>query len=224
MGDKKKRRKKSKRPSFILGFDETNNGFNLDSEDYKPHKDSNLIVTGYLTNSKGAQYGSRKYESKRKIFNNNRDIERALTRGRYYIGQHPNFFYTVVSRRMIKHTPLPLLRANAIALLTFKFFSSYDINPQQTQIVLDQMDGKDHTDFVKQGLGIWLEDTKIKTQYRVGYKADQKVPAVRTADRIGYYLAAIKFLGNLRKWPYRSRKISLSHLEDLAAEMRESFS
>lgn len=221
MGDKKKMRKKKKRPNFILGFDETNNGFNLDSRHYIPHDNSPLVVTGYLTPEIGASYGNKKYEAKKKIFNSKRDIKRALKRGRYYIENNPYFFYTTFSRKAINQTPLPILKANAIALLTFQFFNTYDINPDETQIILDQMDDKKHTSHVIQTLGIWLEDADINSDYRYKKNADKNTPAVKTADRVGYYISAIKFLGDSKKWPYRSRKIPLSHLERLTQETRD---
>ena len=52
--------------------------------------------------------------------------------------------------------------------------------------------------------------------------ADRKISAVKIADRIGYYLAAIKFLGNKSHWPYRHRKVSMNQLEHLAAQTQRN--
>jgi len=209
-----------KKGRFVLGFDETNNGFNLDSPDYKPHANSILVITGYLVPDIGrANYGCCKYEHKKKIFNSRRDLDRALFRGKYYIGSHPDFFYTTIPRQ--SPFPMTLMRANAVALLTFQFAKAYNLDPNKTTLVLDEMNGKENSKFINHALQFWLEQARFTAEHYSKEKADEKTIAVKIADRIGYYVSAIKFLGTNQKWPFRSRKVSINNLEQLAIDLAE---
>ena len=211
---------KDKKRKIILGFDGTNNGFELDSPVYKPHKDSQFVVTGYMAFDTGANYGSARYESKKRIFNKKRNVQRALTRGRAYIGENPSFFYTNFQRPPNSNLFL-MKHAQAIALLTFKFFETYEIQPPTASIIIDEINGETSSRFVGRVLGAILEDANLDIPYKFKKKADKRAPSVRKADRVGYYVAAIKFLGDSHKWPFRSRRVNMNQLETLATTWSE---
>jgi len=207
-------------PKIILGFDETNNGFELDSPDYTSHEDSVLIVTGYLgIDPKRANYGNGKYEGKRKIFNKKRDLTRALKRGKYYLEHNPNFLYTIIPRKESRRIHRATLRAQAIALLTFKFFLLYNLTPKNTKIIIDEIDGRKSSRRVNEELEYYLSKAFLKLPHTTKKQADKKVVAVKKADRAGYYIAAMKFLGEKEKWPYHRHRIPLSDLEKLSAQV-----
>jgi hypothetical protein len=50
-------------------------------------------------------------------------------------------------------------------------------------------------------------------------KADKKVVAVKKADSVAYYIAAIRFLGQNKQWPYRNKKVAFNHLEQLTLDV-----
>ena len=207
-------------PGIILGFDETNNGFNLDHPKYKHHPNSIMVVTGYMTPSNSTFHTPERPGSRKKVFNSKRDVSRALELGREYIEASPDYFYTTICYSDSKKIKLPLLRANAIALLTFKFFQHYQLDPITTKLAIDQINGKDFSNSVGYFLQGWLENARLPIKFNIEERSDKKIPAVKKADRIGYYLAAIKFLGDKNHWPYRKRKVSMNQLENLATQIQ----
>ena len=213
--------KKTKRqPKIIIGFDETNNGFHLDDpkKRYHFHKNSQMVIAGCMAQDIINPYYSQKPVPKRKFFNKERDIKMAQKLGKRYISENPDYFYTTIRYLDTKKIGYPLIRANAIALLTFKFFQHDQLDPRRTRLVIDEMNGEDVSASAGCFLQGWLENAKLPVKFEITKKADKKFPVVKTADRIAYYLAAIKFLGKKSHWPYLHRKVSMNQLEHLAAQ------
>lgn len=208
----RKKNKFSRRP-IVLGFDETNNGLGLKS--LNPNHSSSIIVTGYLGENtrKGKNYQGSKFEDKFGAFNGKKNIEESLQRGRSFLQHNPNFLYTSIPPEYQASTPMAILKANAIALLTLNFLLTYELNPNEIQIISDEMDGKENSKKVGDVLNMWLEKTELTLPYRFIQGAEHSIIPVRKADRVGYYLTAIHLLGNNHKWPYRSHKINFDTLE-----------
>ncbi|MAH49368.1 hypothetical protein CMI37_26325 [Candidatus Pacearchaeota archaeon] len=209
-----------KKRRLAIGLDETNNGFRIGNK-HHPF----LIVTGYL-GLDGGGYGTPKYGSKqrRKFFGKNpKKTSRILQCAKTYLGEHQDFYYTVIHQKDA-HS-IDLSKANAVAALTFKFFQEYDINPEQTILFLDEMDGEASSGFINEVLQSWLDIAGLgKTEHRSIRKTIQRSTkrkqVIKTADMIGYYIAALKFLGGRTHWPFRSRKVNLNQLEQMAADIR----
>ena len=51
----------------------------------------------------------------------------------------------------------------------------------------------------------------VKNQLR----ADHLNPAVKKADRIAFYIGALKFKGNVAKWPFLEKRIYIARLPEL---------
>ena len=213
-----------------IGVDETNNGFFLDSPDFSKSRDSPLIVIAYLDQgnprftAQPQQYISAR---RRRFFARQTEIEQVLNIGSAFIDRNPDFCYTTVPYYQLKEGIYPKIRAEAIALLTFKLVSSYDLIPSQTSVLVDEIDGGENSDCVKQFLQAMFESEGLDLKVRIKRKTRRKMnPTIKKADAIGYYIAAIKFLGQGENWPYEDRRVSLCRLEDVAAEMhmkREEF-
>jgi hypothetical protein len=209
----KKRMKKTDQEikSWVLGFDETNNGFHVKSEN--PHFKTSLVVTGYATEDLGrANYGSEPYEHKGKNFTS-KNFTRTLEKCKKYLAKHPTFLYTTISKENAEIYPLSRLKADAIALLTFNLLLKYpSIDSQRTKIIMDEMGRQRDSMEVNQGLEQWLKKTELQIPHRAKRDADENTIAVRKADRIGHYIAAIHHFGTNHKWPYRHKRISFDSL------------
>jgi hypothetical protein len=244
---RKRGKKRNKKIKTIIGIDETNAGFHLSPAN--PHTLSSVIVTGYLTQGiTHANYGSCKYEHKGKLLKRGGDFPRALERGRDYIRRHPDFLYTTIDKKPKRRYETAIMKGNASALLVFEFFLRYNLKPAETCIVLDEADGERNSEPINYILSLWLKqaglqipcrykfDRKIpeyvqlpypyiydssKKPYRSKTKADDRVVAVRKADVVGYYIGAIHYLGDRKKWPYRERRVPLHLLEEKCLEVSE---
>ena len=206
---------------IILGFDEVNNGFNLPN--LNPHHRPSIIGVGYMMPDTGrACYGSQPFEKKGSIFSQGKNgLDRALRRGRTYLSEHPDFLYTTIPKIMVEKSPLCLIKGNAIAALTFAFFLKYNLNPSKTQVIFDGVDREVHSNHLESVLEMWFKKADLNVPHLYKPHADDRVCAVRKADRIAYYLAGISFLGNKHKWPYRHRKIDMKRLDELAIRVAE---
>ncbi len=205
---------------FVLGFDETNNGYSLKS--FNPHYEPCLIMTGYLAQDvEMKNYCHCENEVKGRLFNGNKNIEEALIRGRAYIRDNPYFLYTLIPQRLQKSTPISILKAEAVALLAINFFIHYDLQQSNTRILMDEMDGKEHSKQVSQVLELWLKKAKINISQRHMKSAANHVLAVRKADMVGYYLAAIHLLGDHPNYPYKNHKVGFKSLERSLVEFLE---
>jgi hypothetical protein len=247
---KKHKKKRDKKIKTIIGIDEINNGYHAKSN--TGSKYPYLIMAAYITHGiTRANYGSCKYEHKGKLIKEDGDLGRALERGKDYIKRHPDFLYTIIPENSTKKTPTAILKGNAAALLVFEFFLRQNLKPEETVVIVDETDGIGNSEAMNYILDLWLDkaglnlpcryksDIKVpdsvklpypyiysldKKPYRSKRRADDKVVAVRKADRISYYLAAIHYLGHKNKWPHRKKKISLNHLEERCLEVKEKFS
>jgi hypothetical protein len=210
-----------KRP-VVLGIDETNNGFGLNC--YNPNFKSSQLVTLYIgdNSERPLDYEGSRFESKGGTFNDRRDVERAIARGRHYLHENPSFFYTTIPKEAVQTTPIEILKANAIALLTFKYVLRYNPQISNVQLIIDQMDGKESSKTIGKIVEIWLKKTGLDIPYRFIQHAEGNFIPVRKADRVGYWLTAIHFLGENPKWPYRHRRVNLNALEKLALEVIET--
>jgi hypothetical protein len=205
---------------MILGFDETNNGFGLRC--FNKNHESNLIITAYLSDEVSMKdYERPDYESKGRIFTGERNISSALRRGRVYLEEHQDFLYTSVPRDAQLTTPIAILKAEAVALLTLNFFLQYELDEKNVKIIMDEMDGKNQSIQINQVLDLWLKKAGLSIPHRSMRSAASRIHAVRKADMVGYYLTAIHFLGENRKWPYRSHRIGFNELEKSVVEFLE---
>lgn len=198
----------------VLGFDETNNGFHLKC--FNPYHKSPMIVTGYLSSEGFSKnYAGSMYERKEKTFNGERDIQRAIKRARGFLFENPDFFYTSISSDLKKFYPIPFLQANAIALLTFKFILSYDLDLNNTVIMMDEISGRETSQLVNDNLEEWFKKAGLTIPHAWRRYGEDSVLAIRKADRVGYHIAALHLLGNNPKWPYRNHKVPFNNLEFL---------
>ncbi len=203
----------------VLGFDETNNGFGLLCPNLY-HKTS-LIVTAYKGNNrlKGKDYIGSTYENKGRVFNGYSRIEDVLKKGTCFLDENPDFLYTSISKEDIASTPLGILRARAIAVLAMAFILRYDLDSQKIQIISDEIDGRENSRKIGDILRMYLEKSGLGMPFRFIKGAEHTIIPVRKADRAGYYLTAIHFLGSYHKWPFRARKINHNSLESLTLQM-----
>lgn len=211
---------------IILGFDETNNGFDLfHTNPY--YSSSQLIVCFVMEDPKRANYGALRGESKRncRYFKKRPIVPKSVTdeilkKGREYIGAHQDFLYTTIPKELKKERPIHMLKGDAIALLAIKAIETYNLDSRKTQIVIDQIDGPGPIPSERAGyvLDMWLEKAGLEIPISFKQHGDSKVIAIRRADIIGYYLAAIHLFGTRKKWPYVSHKVSFNQLEQIAID------
>lgn len=218
----KKERRKSKLfyRNTVIGIDETNNGLGIPSKN--PNHQSSLIVTGYLGDNslKKINYQGSMYENKCGIFGTKIPVPEILERGKQFLYKNPHFFYTAVPKEFHSSGQQMIeTRAETIALLTFRFILSYGLNPSNIQLIIDQIDGPDRSKEIGVSLEYWLQKTGLNIPYRFIRGAENIKISARKADRVGYWLAAIHFLGKNHKWPYKHRRINLKCLESLAFEV-----
>lgn len=206
---------------FIMGFDETNNGYGLKC--FNSNHSSDLIITGYFSTDISMRgYHVEEFETKGRIFNGRRNIEKALRKGRKYLSGNPYFLYTSISKEIQKTTPELILRAQAIALLSINFFLRYNPDPSKTKIVVDDVNGREFSSPVKYKLDTLLDYAGLSNvPTRFMNSGASNCYAIRKADMVGYYLTAIHFLGENHKWPYRNKKIPFGNLEKSIEEFVE---
>jgi len=204
----------------VLGFDESNNGYGL--KVFNPHHKPAMVLTGYLAEDTSMKsYHSPPNEIKGKIFTGQRNIEEALKRGRSYIRDHPDFLYTAIPKELQRTVPIAILKAEAIATLTINFFLHYHLDPSKTKIVMDEMDGELPSKQLNQVLDIWLEKAGLDIPHKSLRSSPSQVLAVRKADMISYYLAAIHLLGDNPHWPYKHHRVGIRSLEKSLIELLE---
>jgi hypothetical protein len=239
---RKRGKKRDKKIKTIIGIDETNAGFHVN------HPESSVVVTGYLSNILRANYGSSQNEHKGKLMKEGMDINKARIKCKDYTSKYPHFLYTLIPKYLNQRNPIAILKGNAAALLVFEFFLRYNLKPQETCVILDETDGEGNSEAVNYVLDLWLQKAGMdipcrykdnlkvpegialpypyvrspeKKPYRSKRKADDRVVAVRKADRIGYFISSIHYYGENKKWPYRDKKVCLNNLEDKCVEVIE---
>jgi hypothetical protein len=207
----------------VIGIDETNNNFGIRSRN-PHHPDSSFIVTAYLGDDsrKDSSYRGSDYENKCGVFAQNADLALALGRGKDFLYHNPHFYYAALSPEPRQtSTQIIELRRDLIGLLTFKFILSYAIDPSHLQLVIDQIDGSERSREIKSSVEEMFEHMELDIPVRFMRGAENvKIPA-RKADRAGYWLAALHFLGESKHWPYRHRKVDLRSLDHLGLELQK---
>lgn len=209
----------------VIGFDEFGNGGlilkNSTKEDTQRGKKFPLIVTGYLTqNYSHAQYGTDCFGSKRgrKFFVTNPDLSKIFRCSRSYFLEHPNFFYTIIPQRDLTRLDYSTPRANAIATLTLKFLDAYSLKPENTTVLIHNIDSQENSERIHKKIESWFEVFNLPIiSYIKDSKAQKRNSALAAADMVGYYLGALKFFGNQKQWPFRSRKVDLEEMMGYAA-------
>lgn len=204
----------------IIGIDETHNGFHLNRAF---SVDIPLVLIGYLEkNHQRSQKANGKYEAKGGIFTQKgKSLQEILKRARYYIQTHPNFYYTSISEQEMKTKNRIFLRAMAISSIVLCFFNHYTLQPNKTAVILDKINYDDETSQVIELTDSFLKTAEIKIPILSREKADIYNPAVKTADRIGYYLVGLRFKGKKKKWPFRIRKILNDSFLEISVKMQE---
>ncbi len=211
---------KFKTKKIVLGFDETNNGAHLKC--FNKHHDSLMIVTGYLEEDlpmKG--YQRHPSEAKGKIFNGNRNLQRALERGKSFLEDNPHFLYTPIPPQIKETIPLILTYAESVACICINFFLKYNLNPLETRVVMDEVSGEIPSRLMNEVLESWLEKAELPLPHRSMRSAASNVRAVKKADMVGYYLTAIHLQGNNHKWPYQMHKVSFGSIRKSIVDLQK---
>ncbi len=203
---------------IVLGFDETNNGLNLDSKN--PHHKTSMIITGYLGNSlkKNKNYEGSRYEHKGFAFSRKEDTKEILRRGKIFLYDNSHFFYTSLSKEDYSPEKAVDLRADPIILLTLKFILSYGLEPSNTQLIIYQIEGIERSKKIGKSIEKKFKKLKLNIPFRFIKGAELNKIPVRKADRAGYWISALHFLGKNHKWSYKHRRVSMTSLEKLAIE------
>jgi hypothetical protein len=197
----------------VIGIDEFNNGFSLheNGEEKFP-----MVFCGYLI--KDYQHsccGNEMYEKKGKIFSKNGcSIERVLERSRYYLSRNPSFFYGVITKNELKGKA-PKIRAEIMAAITLKFFLNYELEQTKTAIVLDKINELGYCGEVVHFYLDFLGSAGLSIPVKVQEHGDKYNYAVKKADRVAYYLSALKYTGKRNKWPLPHKKTSIKELSEL---------
>ena len=94
-----------------------------------------------------------------------------------------------------------------MASLIFELFKRESLSTKDTAVIAHRIDDSSSTKFIHENLEKLLEDNGVKVP--IFFRGnEQRIRAIRKADRVAYYLAGLRFLRNSGKWPYRRKKIS----------------
>ncbi len=207
---------KKKRAENAIGFDETLNGF----QTWDKHHPF-LVMTGYLGKN-GRGYGTPLYGSKRNrcfLGKRNKGIEEVLRCGRPFLDAHPDFLYVVIPERAVE-SPKRLyeLKAESVALMTLKFFETRpDLTTQNTELFIDETDGKSNSKYLNTVLGYFLRDSGLgELKHKSLVRGEMGKEVIKRADMIGYYLASMRLIGKSKRWPHQQKRM---HLSDLKKEI-----
>ncbi len=203
---------KKRRPQNAIGFDDTLNGFQTWNE-HHPF----LIMTGYIEEN-GRGYGTPKYGSKRNrnfLGKRRKGIEEVLKCGRPFLEKYSDFLYVVIPEIAID-SPKKLyeLKAESIALMTLRFFETRpDLTPQNTELYIDETDGKVNSKYLNTVLGYFLRDSGLsELKHKSLVRGEMGKDVIKKADMIGYYLASMKLIGKSKRWPHMQKRMHLSNL------------
>ena len=199
--------------NFAIGCDEFNNGFHLKNF---PH----LIVAGVL-GSDGREYGTPKYAGKhnRKFFSHIRktDMEKVLECSRYFFEQNPHFLYVTINKDMIKtKTDYELMKAKAVSTIALTFLKEKNLNPNQTALYIDKMNGVTDLSFIEDTTNLLLScSSNEPAKVRFIEHGERTKKVIKKADMVAYYLAAQKVHGSCSCWPHRDRRLDVKNLATL---------
>jgi len=210
MPERKKREKRDIIGRDVIGIDETHNGFHLNRA--YPNTDLPLLVVGYLyKNYPGSQKSNGKYEAKGGMLGTSKPMQdKEKQRAYTYLLEHPHFLYTTINERETKEQDIFLLRSYAISSLIFNFFQKYSLKENKTTVVIDYINTFNVTQFCQHHVESLLESNDLNVPIFFQHKADFHNQAVKFSDRIGYYLAAMRFRLGKSNWPYGGKKIPIS--------------
>ncbi len=212
-------RKKRLLHKNVIGLDEMHNGFHLNSQFGINFP---LTVTGYyLANYPGSQQANVKYERKRGVFviHGGKSEEELEKRARYYFDIHPDFFYTVIPKEVLE-AKSQRVRAEANALIILKFFLHYNLRQNNTVVEIGSINCRGESENIVYLTGEILKLAGLNL--RVGYRncGEKHNQAIKFADRVGYYIAGLKFRNPRAKWPCRNRKLDLGDLADIIIDQK----
>lgn len=219
--------------NWVIGIDESNNGTSL--KNFNNNHGSDLVFAGYLAIDKpikNSTYNRPENEVKGKLFNGNRNLEEAKKRARSYLNGHIDFLYTTIPEDVYKSTPnydKYKFNATSVALIVINFFLRYDLKVDNTRVILDCMGGKEPNRHIIGLANSYLEIAGLRKrrggsstglEIRAMKSSPSHVLAVRKADHISYYIAALHLLGDSTKPPYRNHRLNLKSLDKNVIELR----
>jgi hypothetical protein len=118
---------------------------------------------------------------------------------------------------MIDSKPMSVLKAEAMARITFQFLINHDfLDRESFGIITDEMDGPSNGETAHNFLEQYLGHARIDVPHSFEDHAELVYPAVKKADMVGYCLAAIHLYGESKAWPRRSKMVANDSLESLA--------
>lgn len=202
--------KKSVIDKDIIGLDEFHNGFHLNCKGI----DFPFLVGGYLIRDySGSQPNNCEYESKRNVRAFSPSGTRIsdsdlIRRSTGYFKTHQDFLYTLLTKKELESQTNASLRGKTNARIIIQFLIDYSLAPKKLAIVLDQVGGnKQSSDEVIYWTNAYLEIKGVQDIPIIAKpKADKYNQAVKIADRMLYYIAAVKFRFPDKKWPLRRKK------------------
>ena len=240
MSKTKKRKPLCKKGGWVIGIDESNNGFSFHSKNPHHNGDAHLTIAGYLMHyneHRNYRYGSE--FRKKGFFGKKYNKESNLVFARDYLNSNPNFYYLNISKEEASKSPMFILRAQATAAITLKFFLNHDIQLESTNIILDditkfQLEGykqdsgnlikrwiNSHTfsDYVADETEALFKNLNLSVNHHSREGADKYVPATIKADRVSYCISAINNLGSSPNWAFPNKRLTLKSLKDLENQL-----
>lgn len=216
-----KYKKHAEHRDFVISFDETNNGLGLPARNRYYTNTRAMIVTGYMMVDPGRMRSEpQKYEGKKWGFGPRRKAD-SIQRANDYLNENSSFLYTLVTERMIDSKPMSVLKAEAMARLTFQFLKNHDfLNRESFGIITDEMDGPSNGEITHKFLEQYLGHARLDVPHSFEDHAELVYPAVKKADMAGYCLAAIHLYGDSRSWPRRNKMVATDSLEKLTREIK----
>ncbi|MBR9705840.1 hypothetical protein GOV14_02275 [Candidatus Pacearchaeota archaeon] len=242
MPRKRKRKPLCHKNGSLIGIDESNNGFSYCSCNPFHNSRSYVTIAGYfMTHDQHLEYNSKNKESKKGVFRDFIDVDEGLIRAKDFLEENPDFYYLSISKAEAQKTDMHTLRARAAATIALKFLSDYDVDPEKTTIVMDDLNkyqrnhlkrrmhklpqftiptDKDSFSYrVNKKLDQIFCESGITTRHLSRENADKEISAVIKADLVAFYLSALNFCGNEKEWYYDHRRLDLKDLDSLVKEV-----
>ena len=213
----------------VIVFDEFNNGSDLGG------KNTPIIMLGYLSRP-----GERKNPSVFKhsvetgfFGKRHNELSEAVAGAQEYAADHSRFYYTTISHAERKAAPLHSIKANAVALLTYRFLSEYQLNIRNLSWVLHEMDGAQNTRKIIEEAGEWMRKGRIQRPRAAFYKGDNH-PIIKLAHNCIHSVAYLSLLQqengvrdpdewvvDKENWPFPGRRVPGVKKQDLDKIARE---
>lgn len=206
----------------IIGFDETHNGFHLNSRyNFKLP----LIITGYKVKDycgKGSQNTNVPFGRKCHAFGENRNEDEILRRSRGFFNNHLDFYYSVILEENNTESAI-YQRAMAITAITLKFLNQKEHREQDVYVFIDKPNDNSYAEKLEERLNEMFNlgcifPGRFSDHVIIKEKADKTNKACRLADSAGYHVLSLHSLANEEKRPYRSKLVSPYTLFNLIDE------